>query len=82
MATEIQIRGVPAEVKAQLKRRAAAEGVSVSRYLLRLLESDLALPTRRQFREQLRSRANVKVGESAVEALEAVRSEREQQLGG
>jgi hypothetical protein len=82
MSTEIQIRGVPADVKQKLKRRALAEGVSLSQYILRLVARDLALPTEREFRDRLRSRKPVDLQESAVEVLEAVRTERERELGG
>src|SRR2546422_50404 len=61
MATEIQIRGVSPEIKTQLKRRAAEEGLSLSQYLLRLLESDLALPTPRELSERIGGRAPVDI---------------------
>ena len=79
--SDIQIRGAPPEIKTQLKRRAAAEGLSMSQYLLRMLTVDLSLPTRREFSSRLRSRAPVEIGESAAAALQAARSERERQLG-
>lgn len=73
MATEIQVRGVPEDVKKELKRRAAQEGLSVSSYVLRLIKRELALPSRADFAAWLREREPVELGESAAEALEAIR---------
>ena len=72
MATEIQVR-VPEEVKQEVKRRAAQDGLSVSSYVLRLIKIELAQHSRVDFAAWLRQQKPIDIGESAAEALEAVR---------
>ena len=72
MGTEIQVR-VPEEVKQEVKRRAAQDGLSVSSYVLRLIKIELAQPSRVDFAAWLRQQKPIVIGESAAEALEAVR---------
>ena len=73
MATEIQVRGVPEDVKKDLKRRAAQEGLSVSSYVLRLIKLELALPSRADFAAWLSKREPGELGRPAAEILEEVR---------
>ena len=73
MLTEIQIRGVPEEVKIQLKRSAAAQGSTMSEYLLRVICEDLALPTREEWLARLRSTEPVELDRPVAETLRAVR---------
>ena len=75
MATEIQIRGVPDEVKTRVKRRAVAEGVSMSDYLLRVIRDDLALPTRDEWLERLRLSAPAQLDMPAADTLRLVRGD-------
>jgi hypothetical protein len=44
-ATPLQIRAVPSDVIETLKRRAAAENLSLSAYVLRILEIEARSPT-------------------------------------
>jgi plasmid stability protein len=43
--TMIQVRNVPAGTHRELKARAARQGVSLSDYVRRLIDEDLAVPT-------------------------------------
>ncbi len=74
----IQIKNVPQNLHDAVRRRAAEEGVTMSEYVLELLEKELALPSRRQWRTQLASRQAVAV--IAAEELDAVRQERGDEL--
>lgn len=53
MSTMIQIRNVPEALHRQLKVRAALEGVSMSRFILREIERALARPSRRELLEAI-----------------------------
>ena len=55
MNTMLQIRNVPESLHRRLKARAAIEGVSMSRYVLRELERALERPSRRELLEAIRS---------------------------
>lgn len=72
----IQIRNVPDELHRKLKSRAAAEGVSLSDYLLRIAEREAARPTPEELAERVRRLARAKPGESAVELIRRGRAER------
>ena len=48
MQTMIQIRNVPETLHRRLKARAAIEGLSMSRYILREMEKALERPSRRE----------------------------------
>lgn len=75
MATEIQIRGVPEDLKRRVKERAARERLTVSQYLLRLIELDLAKKGMgmAEFGEWLRQQKPIELDEPAWKIIEAVR---------
>jgi antitoxin FitA len=77
----IQVKDVPEELHAALRRRATQEGMSLADYVLDLIRRDLGLPSRREWFERLATRepVNLRPGEAA-EALHAARAEREAQL--
>ena len=74
MNTMIQIRSVPDSLHRRLKSRAATEGLSMSRYILRELEKALARPSRRELLEAIRSQPELDLNPSPAEIL---RHERE-----
>lgn len=74
----LQIRDVPPEVHERLRERAREERMSLSEYLLGLIERDLALPGRREWLERVATRAPVAV--DTVEAVERSRGERDAEL--
>jgi hypothetical protein len=73
VGTEIQLRGVPEQVKQEAKRRAAQEGLSLSGYVLRLIMMELAEPSRVDFAAWLRQQKPIDIGMSGAEAVAAAR---------
>ena len=43
--TDVQLRGVPVALRERLRKRADANGVSMSQYVIEILKDDLARPT-------------------------------------
>ena len=77
----LQIRHVPADVHATLKERAARCGMSLSEYALAELTKVAARPTLEEVQQRITARGPVELGADAVvEALVALRGEREEQL--
>lgn len=76
MTTMIQIRNVPEALHRRLKARAALEGVSMSRFVLREIERSLERPTRREWIEALRSQPEVELDISPADILRDERNRR------
>ena len=76
MTTMIQIRNVPETLHRRLKARAALEGVSMSRFVLREIERSLERPTRREWIETLRSQPEVALDISPADILRDERNRR------
>jgi plasmid stability protein len=72
MTKMLQVRHVPDDVHAELARRAAAAGVSLSDYVLRELERVAARPP---IEEVLARSASRRLDLSMAEVVEAVRAE-------
>lgn len=79
MSSLLQIRNVPDEARRALKARAAARGESLNSYLLEILSREVARPTVSEVLERAARRAECAPA-SAVDVLDAARSEREDQL--
>ncbi len=71
----IQVKGVPEEVHATLRRRAAAAGMSLQEYLLARLTEDAATPTLDEVLDRAGGRAGGRAPLRA--AVRAIRSERD-----
>ena len=56
-----QIRNVPEKVHRRLKARAAAEGMTLTDYVARLIDRDLAKPSLAEVAARLRKRAPVEL---------------------
>ena len=69
----LQVRNVPDDVHAELRRRAQAAGVSLSEYLLRELERIAARPP---IEEVLARSASRRLDMSMAEVVETIRTER------
>lgn len=80
MGTMIQIRNVPAELHRKLKLRAIVAGQSLSDYLLAEIRRSAELPSREEMLERLGSLPRYEIRESASQALDAVRRERDAEL--
>ncbi len=69
----LQVRNVPDDVHAELRRRARAAGVSLSEYLLRELERIAARPP---IEEVLARSASRRLDISMADVVETIRAER------
>ena len=72
----IQIRNVPDDVHRTIKMRAAAEGLSLSDYLLREIERDARRPTLEEVLVKIRRAGSVHPGEDSATAVRAERDAR------
>lgn len=69
----VQIRNVPPDLHRLLKRRALDEGLSLSDYLLRIVEREARRPTRQEVIERLAALPRLDLGEATVDAVRAQR---------
>ena len=76
MTMMIQIRDVPEALHRRLKARAALEGVSMSRFVLREIERALERPSRREWIEAIRSQPEVELDISPADILRDQRNRR------
>ena len=76
MQTMIQIRNVPETLHRRLKARAALEGISMSRYVLREIEKALERPSRRELLEAIRLQPEVALEPSPADVLREERDSR------
>ncbi len=74
MSTMIQIRNVPASLHRQLKARAALEGVSMSRFVLREIERALARPSRREWLDAVAAEPEIALDRSPADILREERT--------
>jgi antitoxin FitA len=81
LVSAIQVKNLPEPLHAELRRRAAEEGMTLAEYVLDVLRRDLALPGQRQWLERVGSREPVPTA-GVLDALDATRAEREAELGG
>jgi hypothetical protein len=66
--------------KRESGRRAAREGMTMSDYVLNLLQRDLALPTQQEWLARLGERTSIETGDEVVAALADVRARRDVEL--
>jgi hypothetical protein len=79
--SNIQIKNVPDELHAELRRRAGEKGLTIRDYVLLLIEKDLRLPTKRQWLAELDRRRPEQPGQtSGVEAVRGAREDYEREL--
>ena len=76
MTATIRIRNVPEALHRRLKARAAMEGVSMSRYVLREIERSLERPTRQELLEAIASQPEKVLNPSPAEILREERDRR------
>ena len=76
MTTMIQIRNVSDSLHRRLKARAAMEGVSMSRYVLREVERALARPSRQELLQAIREQPEVALDRSPADVLREERERR------
>jgi hypothetical protein len=76
MSVMVQIRNMPDEMHRVLKSRAAAQGMSLSDYLLQELRKGTEVPTIQEWLQRVRSRTPVTPDISSEEAVRAERDAR------
>ena len=76
MSVMIQLRNVPEDLHRKLKARAAAEGMSLSAYILRDVRENAERPTMPEWLEKVKKLRPIRTGESAAEAVRAIRDAR------
>ncbi|MEX2530796.1 MAG: hypothetical protein WD960_08485 [Gemmatimonadota bacterium] len=76
MSKMVQIRDVPDDLHAELVRRAGREGLTLTDYLQRLLEREVARPTPEELRERLASRRAVELDRPVADVLREERAKR------
>lgn len=74
MSKMVQIRNVPDDLHRELRRRAAAAGMSMSEYLLREVREVVTRPTIEELAERARARD---AGVDVADVVAAVRSGRD-----
>jgi hypothetical protein len=74
--SNLQIKDLPEDMHAELRRRAADEGLTLRDYVLRLIERDLALPSKAEFLRRLQSRPT----NPGIDGAAAVREAREERM--
>jgi hypothetical protein len=72
----IQVRHVPPDLHRRLRERAAADRLTLSAYVLKLLERDVGRPSTREWIESLAEREPVH-GVDVAGALDGSRSDRD-----
>jgi plasmid stability protein len=79
---DVLIRDLPAEVHAELTRRAAAEGKSLRAYLLEVLTEHVAVPSMEQWLEHLRELGpNHTASTTGAELVAGARTEDDELIG-
>jgi plasmid stability protein len=60
--TDLQVRGIPTALRDKLRRRAAGKGLSMSQYVIEVLEDELAHPTMAEWAAQVRKDPPIDLG--------------------
>jgi len=76
----LQIKNVPEDLHAELRRRADGRGMTLRDYVLDLLRREASRPDLDEWLDQVASRPPVTLDVSAVELVHAARAEREAKL--
>ncbi len=76
MNKHVQIREIPEAIHRKLKTRAAAEGLSMSDYLRRLIERDLKRPNWDEIEARMKKMKPVTLSESTAESVRRERDSR------
>jgi antitoxin FitA len=76
----IQIKHVPGALHDAARARAAREGMSLSAYVLTVLERELALPTQEEWFEQIDKAEPIAGDFDVAAAIREAREERDEQL--
>lgn len=77
MSKMIQVRDVPDRLHRELVRRARRNGQSLTEYIQRILEREVARPSAEELYERIGSRTAVELGAPAASLIREARAERE-----
>jgi antitoxin FitA len=72
----IQVKNVPEPMHSELRRRADQEGLTIRDYVLKLIEKDQRLPSKRDWLDRVAELEPVVVSQSAAEVVREGREER------
>jgi hypothetical protein len=76
----IQVKNVPQRMHSELRRRADQEGLTIRDYVLKLIEKDQRLPSKRDWLDRVAELEPVDVSQSAAEVVREGREERSREL--
>ena len=76
----IQVRNVSDDLHRELVRRAKLRGQTLSDYIKRLLDDDVAVPPEEEIFERIRNRPRVKLPRPVADYIRDEREERESHL--
>jgi plasmid stability protein len=76
----VQVRNVPDDVHRELKVRAARRGVTVTDYVLQLIETDLARPTLEEALARIARLPRPRVPVHGADLVREARAERDAEL--
>jgi antitoxin FitA len=69
MSKMIQVRNVPDDLHRELRLRALRQGLTLSNYLLRLIEADLARPPLDEVLDRISRRPPMRLSQSPAEMI-------------
>ncbi|MGH3546414.1 MAG: hypothetical protein ACRDPW_10915 [Mycobacteriales bacterium] len=78
--SNLQVKDIPAAMHEELRQRAHGAGVSIRDYVLRLIESDQATPSKAEWFRRLQQVQSVPLGQSAADLVRASRDDRDREL--
>lgn len=76
MPKMIQVRNVPDQMHRELKKRADARGETLTDYVQRVLERELARPPASEVFDRIENRAPVRLGQQAADLIAEERGQR------
>lgn len=76
----IQVKNVPPAMYEELRHRAAQEGSTIRDYMLKLIERDQRLPSKKDWLDRVARLEPVAVSRSAAQMVREARDERDREL--
>jgi len=73
--TDLQIRGIPVKTRDALRRKAESKGVSMSQYLIDLIQRDVEKMPLDEWIAMVRKNPPVDIGMSAADLLQEIHEE-------
>ena len=73
--TDLQIRGIPVKTRDRLRRKAESKGVSMSQYLIDLIDREVETMPLEEWIAMVRKNPPVDIGMSAADLLKEIHDE-------